>query len=230
MPTLSGPVVPVGPDWVLPAVPLLPDWVSPVVLAFPGSPAGLEFDVVAEPGCPQLAESPEEVTEFAVAVPATVEAIEPVLTETAVAVTVTAEPVAPVLPETAGGVPESIAPVFPEFPDVASPLELADPVFPGLALPDEAVVSFSLVEVAAPEVPPMVVPVAVELPLSPDVAAAVEPSEAFPVLPEPAVPLALPDWDDPEPLDPEPSLPWPPHWLPEPLFEPVFADPDFGLA
>ena len=48
------------------------------------------------------------------------------------------------------------------------------------------------------------------------------------MLPELAVPLALPDWDDP--FGPEPPLPWPPHLLPEPLFEPVFADPDFGLA
>jgi hypothetical protein len=38
---------------------------------------------------------------------------------------------------------------------------------------------------------------------------------AFPVLPELAVPLALPDWDDPEPCGPEP--PWPRAPWPWPL-------------
>ncbi len=44
-----------------------------------------------------------------------------------------------------------------------------------------------------PEVPPLVVPLAVESPLLPDVAVALEPSLAFPVLPELADPLVLPD-------------------------------------
>ncbi len=222
LPAVAGPVAPV-----------LPDWVTPVVLAFPDSAPEVEFDVVfTEPDWPPLPELPEVATGLAVALPVSVEPVEPVFPEVAAAfpsqvptivthgATVIADPEFPESPE------------FPELPDVASPLELADPVSPELALPDEAVVSFSLVDVADPEVPPVVVPVAVELPLEPDVAVAVEPSEAFPVLPELAVPLALPDWDDPEPLGPGPPwpLPLPLHLLPEPLFEPVFADPDFGLA
>jgi hypothetical protein len=171
-----------------------------VVLAFPDLAAELEFDVVlTEPDCPPLPESPEVATGLEVALPVSVEPVEPVLPEVAEVVppqlpvivmqgaTVMADPEFPELPE------------LPELPDVADPSALADPVLPELASPDEAVVSFSLLEVAAPELPPVVVPVAVESPLGPGVALAVEPSEAFPVSPELAVPVALPDWVDPGP-------------------------------
>lgn len=139
-------------------VPVLPDWVSPVVLAFPDPAAGLEFDVVlTEAGCPQLPESPEAVTGLGVVVPVTVEPIEPVLPEVAAAV--------PLQVPEMQGVAVTASPEFPELPDVADPSESADPVLPELALPDEALVSFPLVEVAAPEPPAGVVPAAVELPL-----------------------------------------------------------------
>jgi hypothetical protein len=187
-------VAPVLPGWVLPAVPGLPDWVSPALTAFPDPAAGLELDVVpTKPGCPQTPEPWEAVSGLAVAM----------------AVGVAVEPIEPVLPEGAAAFPSQVlvmqgvgvtaGPEFPELPDVADPCELADPVLPELALPDEALVSFPLVEVAGPGLAPMVVPVAVELPLWPDGAVAAEPFVAFPVVPELAVPLALPDGDDPEP-------------------------------
>ena len=176
-----------------PVAPVLPDWVMPVVLAFPDLAPEVEFDVVfTAPDWPPLPESPEVATGLEVALPVSVEPVEPVFPEVAAALpqvprrarhgaTVTADPELPELPE------------FPELPDVAVPLDVAAPVFPELASPDEAVVSLLLVEVAAPEVPPVVVPVAVESPLWPDVAVAVEVSWAFPVFPELAVPVALPD-------------------------------------
>ena len=82
---------------------------------------------------------------------------------------------------------------MPELPDCAVPVAVAGPVSPELALPEVASVWFELEDVADPEVPPVVVPLAVESPLLPDVALALEPSLAFPVLPELAEPLALPE-------------------------------------
>ena len=64
---------------------------------------------------------------------------------------------------------------------------------PESALPEDASVWFELEDEAEPEVPPVVVPLAVESPLLPDVALALEPSLAFPVSPELAEPLALAD-------------------------------------
>ncbi len=183
LPAVAGPVAPVLPDWVFPAVSALPD-LAPE----------LEFDaVLTEPDCPPLPESPETATGLEDALPVSVEPVEPVLPEVAEALPpqvptkvthgamVTADPELPELPE------------FPEFPDVADPSDVADPVSPELALPEDAVVSLLLEDEADPEVPPVVVPLAVESPLLPDVALALEPSLAFPLLPEPAEPLAVPD-------------------------------------
>ena len=86
--------------------------------------------------------------------------------------------------------PES--PELPELPDVAVPEALASPVFPELALPEVAVVLFSLDEWALPVLPPVVVPLAVDSPLLPDVAVACWWLDAFPVLPE--VALAPDPW------------------------------------
>jgi hypothetical protein len=87
--------------------------------------------------------------------------------------------------------PES--PELPELPDCAVPVAVAGPVLPESALPEDASVWFELEDEADPEVPPVVVPLAVESPLLPDVALALEPSLAFPVLPELAEPLEFPD-------------------------------------
>jgi hypothetical protein len=85
------------------------------------------------------------------------------------------------------------APEFPESPERAEPWELAAPVSPESAFPDSAVVRVELPEVALPDEPPVVWPVAELSPLLPDVALAVELSLAFPVRPDVAVPLASPD-------------------------------------
>jgi hypothetical protein len=184
-----------------------------VVSALPDLATDPEFDVVfTEPDCPPLPESPEVATGLEVALPVSVEPVEPVFPEVAAALpqlpltvmqgaTVTAEPEFPELPE------------FPESPDWAVPVEVASPVFPELASPDEASVLLPLVEVASPEVPPVVVPLAVESPLLPEVPVAVELSEASPVLPEVAVPWAggaggADPWGGPDPFQPEPP------WLP----------------
>lgn len=103
----------------------------------------------------------------------------------------------------------------PEWPDVAVPVAVAGPVAPESALPDAAVVRLVLTELAAPVVPPVVVPEAELLPLFPDVAPAVESSIALPVRPEWADPLALPDvtvwvgWGGfpPPQADPAPAVP-----------------------
>ncbi len=183
LPAVAGPVAPVLPDWVFPAVSALPD-LAPE----------LEFDaVLTEPDCPPLPESPETATGLEDALPVSVEPVEPVLPE-----------VAEVLPsqlpaEVRHGAmvtafpefPES--PELPELPDCADPVAVAGPVLPESALPEDASVWFELEDEADPEVPPVVVPLAVESPLLPDVALALEPSLAFPVLPELAEPLALPE-------------------------------------
>jgi hypothetical protein len=106
-------------------------------------------------------------------------------------------------------------PEFPEFPDLAVPLASAGPVLPESALPDPASVRLPLTDVAGPVVPPVVVPEAELLPLSPDVAPAVESSVAPPVRPEWADPLAAPDvmvWVGcggvpPPHADPAPAVP-----------------------
>jgi hypothetical protein len=88
-----------------------------------------------------------------------------------------AEPEFPELPE------------LPESPEVAEPVAVAGPVFPESALPEAAWVLFSLDELALPVVPPVVLPMAVLLPLSPEVAVAVDLSMAFPVEPDVAFPM-----------------------------------------
>jgi hypothetical protein len=74
---------------------------------------------------------------------------------------------------------------------VAVPTALAAPVSPELAFPELAVVSFWLLEEADPVSPPVVVPVAVESPLAPEVADASDSVEAGPVLPVMAWPSAF---------------------------------------
>ena len=67
-----------------PAAPVLPDWVSPVVLAFPDFAPEVEFDVVfTEPDLPPLPESPEVATGLEVALPVSVDPVEPVFPEVA---------------------------------------------------------------------------------------------------------------------------------------------------
>lgn len=190
---------PLGPELVVelvaaladPVASVLPDWVLPVVLAFPYFAAGPESDVVfSEPDCPPAPESPEAPTGLEVAL-VVAEAPAQVAVMLVLGATVTTDPE---LPE---GDPE--LPGFdPELPDAIDPSALADPVGPEVAVPDEALVSVPLVEVAAPEVPPVVVPLAVELPPWPDVAGAVMAST---VLGSPglAVLVASPDWVDPGP-------------------------------
>jgi hypothetical protein len=252
-PLLPDPLVEVLSAVAGPVAPVLPDWVTPVVLALPDLAPELEFEVVlTEPDCPPLPESPETATGLEEALPVSVEPVEPVLPEVAEVLPpqvptkvrqgamVMAGPELPEFPE------------FPEFPDVADPSDVADPVFPESALPDEAVVSLLLEDEAGPEVPPVVVSLAVESPLLPDVALALEPSLAFPLLPESAEPLALPDplcgSDFAGPLLPEPLvevlpavagpvapvLPdWVipvalalPDWAPELEFDVVLTEPD----
>ena len=197
---VAGPLLPVLLVELFPAVagpvaPVLPDWVMPVVLASPDLALEDEFDVVfTAPDWPPLPESPEVATGLEVAFPVSVEPVEPVFPEVAAGVATGAAKDG----QTGSnchcrpGVPRVAR--IPRVPRRRRPVAVAAPVFPELASPDEAVVSLLLVEVAAPEVPPVVVPVAVELPLWPDVAVAVEVSWAFPVSPELAVPEALPDW------------------------------------
>jgi hypothetical protein len=100
-----------------PVAPVLPDWVFPVVSALPDLAADPEFDVVfTAPDCPPLPESPETATGLEVALPVSVEPVEPVFPEVAAALpqlparvmqgaTTMAEPEFPELPE------------FPESPD-----------------------------------------------------------------------------------------------------------------
>jgi hypothetical protein len=86
---LAGPLFPELLVEQLPAVadpvfPVLPDWVMPVVLAFPDSAPEVEFDVVlTEPDRPPLPESPEVATGLEVALPVSVEPVEPVFPEVA---------------------------------------------------------------------------------------------------------------------------------------------------
>jgi hypothetical protein len=81
-------------------------------------------------------------------------------------------------------------PEFPELPDVAEPDALAVPVLPESALPDEALVALPETEPAEPLVPPVVLPVALELPESPEVDVTVGLEVASPVPPEVALPVA----------------------------------------
>jgi hypothetical protein len=209
-----------------PVEPVLPDWVLPLVLALPDFAADPEFDeVLTAPDWPPSPELPEVATGLEVALPVSVEPVEPVLPEVAAALplqvpvivtqgaTVTAGPELPELPE------------FPEFPDCADPVEVAGPVFPESASPELAVVWLELVEFASPVVPPVVVPLAVELPLWPEVPVAVEPSLACPVFPELAAPLAFPEVAEPFP---EPAFPLP-QLLPESPCGVVLAGPLFGV-
>jgi hypothetical protein len=80
------------------------------------------------------------------------------------------------------------------LPDWADPVAFAAPVLPESAFPELAVVWLALLDVALPDDPPVVWPVAELSPLPPDVALAVEPSLASPVPPDWADPWALPDW------------------------------------
>lgn len=156
---------------------------------------------------------------------------------------VVVEPVEPVAPDVADGLPQLPVmvtqgatttagpelpelPELPEFPDCAVPVAVAAPVLPELASPELAYVWFELEELAFPDVPPVVEPLAVELPLWPDAAVAVEALLALPVSPERALPLAAPDQEDPG-VCPEPH--WPPRDPPsDPLPEPAGADPVAG--
>lgn len=175
------------PAWADPVDPVPPDEVVPDVLAEPERAVEPEFDVVlTAPDWPPLPELPDVATGSEVALPVSVEPVEPVLPEVATAlplqlpVTVThgaTSTTGPELPE----LPES-----PEFPDCAEPSDVAAPVAPESASPEPAVVWLLLVEVAPPDVPPTVVPSAVELPLRPEVPVAVELSVALPVDPLPA--------------------------------------------
>jgi hypothetical protein len=68
-----------------PVAPVLPDSVLPLVLASPDSAADPEFDVVfTEPDLPPLPELPEVATGLEVALPVSVEPVEPVLPDVAV--------------------------------------------------------------------------------------------------------------------------------------------------
>jgi hypothetical protein len=67
-----------------PVFPVLPELVLPVVLASPDSAADPEFDVVfTEPDLPPLPEWPEVATGLDVALPVSVEPVEPVLPDPA---------------------------------------------------------------------------------------------------------------------------------------------------
>ncbi len=83
-------------------------------------------------------------------------------------------------------------PELPELPDCAEPSADAFPVLPEFALPDPASVKLPPWELASPVSPPVVEPMAVLLPLSPEVAVAVEPFVALPVLPDVAPPVPCP--------------------------------------
>ena len=167
---------------------------------FPDAAREPEFDVVVTaPDRPPFPESPEAASGLEVALPVPVEPV---------------EPVDPVAPDVADGLPQlpvmvthgattTAGPEFPEFPefpespDRAAPVAVAGPVFPELASPELAPVRLELEELASPVVPPVVVPSAVESPLRPEVAVAVELSVAVPVPPERVAPVASPDRPDP---------------------------------
>jgi hypothetical protein len=222
---LAGPELPEPFDEALPApagpvAPVLPDWVLPLVLASPDSAAEPEFDVVfTEPDLPPLPESPEVATGLEVALPVSVEPVEPVLPDvafwfpgadgwwcffppwpqlsppwyTGVAYSVPPwfwDPCPKVGNWNTPASPEFPEfPEFPELPDVAEPVAVAGPVLPELALPEPAHVLLELDELASPEVPPVVWPLAVLFPLWPEVAVAVDLSMAFPVEPDVAFPM-----------------------------------------
>jgi hypothetical protein len=90
-PVVASPLLPVLLVEVFPAVagpvaPVLPDWVIPVVLASPDLAPEVEFDVVLTgPDWPPLPESPETATGLEVALPVSVEPVEPVFPEVALA-------------------------------------------------------------------------------------------------------------------------------------------------
>lgn len=216
------------PDWAEPVDPVLPDWVEPLVLALPDLVAEPEFDVVlTAPDCPPLPELPEMASGLEVALPISVEPVEPVFPE--VADELPQLPVTVTHGETVIAGPE--LPEFPEFPDLAEPVEVADPVLPESAFPELAWVSLELVEVAFPVLPPVVVPVALESPLLPEVALAVEPSLACPVLAEVAVPSALPAGCPlPHPLEPAWAGPLCGSDVAEPLFPEPFCEELPALA
>ena len=204
------PLVELVPDWADPVEPVLPDRVVPLVSALPDLALEPESDVVVTaPDVPPLPEFPEVATGSEVALPVSVDPVDPVRPDVAAALpqlpvtvtqgaTTTAGPELPEFPE------------LPELPDCAVPVDVADPVFPESALPEWASVELPLDDWAAPLVPPVVVPWAVESPLWPEVAPAVEPESAAPVFPEVAVPVALPDGS------------------PDPVHEPAPADPVVG--
>jgi len=141
-----------------------------------------------------------------------------------------AEPVAPV------------GPLAPELPDVAVPSEVAAPVAPvSPVVPDVAVVSFDADESAAPELPPMTLPVTFELPPFPEVTVPVTSAVELPLLPEVAMvdaappspltellPLLLPLLPDTLPVSPEVDEPVALPVRPDqalPLLVPVAAPP-----
>jgi hypothetical protein len=146
------------PAWAAPVDPVFPDWVVPDVLAFPDLAADPELEVVVTaPDWPPLPELPEVATGLEVALPVSVEPVDPVEPDVAAALPqlpvtvmhgamVTAEPELPEFPE------------LPELPDCAEPLAVAAPVFPELALPERASVALELDDVAFPVLPPVVVP------------------------------------------------------------------------
>jgi hypothetical protein len=81
MPVLVVELLPAGAG---PVAPVLPDWVSPVLLAFPESAPEVEFGVVfTDPDRPSLPESPEVATGLELALPVSVEPVEPVFPEVA---------------------------------------------------------------------------------------------------------------------------------------------------
>ena len=80
-------------------------------------------------------------------------------------------------------------PELPELPDVAVPDALAAPVPPESASPEEASVRLPEAESAEPLVPPVVLPVALDVPEVPEVESTVGLEVASPVPPEVAVPV-----------------------------------------
>jgi hypothetical protein len=83
-PLLPEPLSEVVPALAGPVDPVLPDWVLPVVLALPDLAVDPEFDVVlTDPDQPPLPESPETAMGLEVALPVSVDPVEPVDPDTA---------------------------------------------------------------------------------------------------------------------------------------------------
>jgi hypothetical protein len=129
--------------------------VVPWVWLNPDSAAELEFDkVCTEPVGPPLPDLPRVAMGVGTALPVSVllvEALDPEVAkpfplDPAWVMGATSTP-GPELPE---------EPEFPELPDSAAPLEMAFPVFPGLVIPEMAVVVLPLDGVPVP-VSPLVV-------------------------------------------------------------------------